>query len=509
VVVTLALGIGANAAIFSVVRGVLLRPLVNRGEDRLVYIRQSAPGLGADNFTFSVPEIDDFKSRVTTIGAFGDFSTIGFTMVGLGEPREVRAGVVGGTYFDVMGLRPVLGRLLGPGDDGPNAEGAVVLTHQFWSTSLGSDPGILGKTIRLGSRNATIVGVLEPSIPYPAETEIIANVVTSPHHLSATMVTGRVHRMTELFARLGAIPRPHDRAFLARNLPRLTDVNTQREFYLTDLVVQALEEGKVVVPVVSADPDEVRGINSRRELAEATAILLRAKIGALLDSGVTVVDPGRTYVETEVSVGTDTLIEPGVALLGTTRIGRGVRIQAGCVVENSVVEDGARLQPYSVLSGARVRKGAIVGPFARLRPEADIGEGAHIGNFVEVKKSRLGKGSKANHLAYIGDSLVGKKVNIGAGTITCNYDGIAKHTTVIGDGVFVGSDTQFVAPVTIGKGAVIGAGTTIVKDVPPYALALSRAEQKVLADWVTRKKPELLAKAGLKIPRLPKKEIPK
>jgi bifunctional UDP-N-acetylglucosamine pyrophosphorylase/glucosamine-1-phosphate N-acetyltransferase len=300
-----------------------------------------------------------------------------------------------------------------------------------------------------------------------------------------------------------------DRAFLARNLPRLTDVNAQRELYLTDLVVQALEEGKIVVPVVAADPDEVRGINSRRELADATAILLRAKIGALLDSGVTVVDPVRTYVEAEVSVGPDTLIEPGVALLGATRIGRGVRIQAGCVVENSVVEDGAHLLPYSVLSGARVRKGAFVGPFARLRPEADIGEGAHIGNFVEVKKSRLGKGSKANHLAYIGDALVGRKVNIGAGTITCNYDGIAKHTTVIGDGVFVGSDTQFVAPVTIGKGALIGAGATITANVPPYALALSRSEQKVLTDWVIRKKPELLAKAGLKIPRLPKKEEPK
>jgi len=295
-----------------------------------------------------------------------------------------------------------------------------------------------------------------------------------------------------------------DRAFLARNLPRLTDVNTQREFYLTDLVVQALQEGKVVVPVVAGDPDEVRGINSRRELAEATGILLRAKIDALLASGVTFVDPGRAYVETEVSVGADSTIEPGVALLGATRIGRGVRVQAGCVVENSKVEDGAHLRPYSVLNGARVRKGAVIGPFAHLRPEADIGEGAHIGNFVEVKKSRLGKGSKANHLSYIGDSLVGKKVNIGAGTITCNYDGIAKHTTVIGDGVFVGSDTQFVAPVTIGKGALIGAGATITKDVPPYALALSRAEQKVLADWVTRKKPELLKKAGLKVPKLPK-----
>jgi predicted permease len=202
VVLTLALGIGANAAIFSVVRGVLLRPLVNRDEDRLIYIRQSARGMGMENAAFSVPEMQDLRARVKTLSEFGDFSTIGFTMVGLGEPREVRAGVVGGTYFDVMGLHPVLGRLLDQRDDGPNAAGAVVLTYRFWSTVLKSDPSVLGKTVRLGTRVATVIGVLEPSVPYPAETEIIANIVTSPHHLSATMVTGRVHRMTELFGRL-------------------------------------------------------------------------------------------------------------------------------------------------------------------------------------------------------------------------------------------------------------------------------------------------------------------
>src|SRR6202790_2399072 len=202
VVLTLALGIGANAAIFSLVRGVLLRPLVNRDEDRLIYIRQSAPGIGVENANFSVPEIQDLRAGVKSLSSIGDFSTIGFTMVGLGEPREVRAGVVGGTYFDVMGLHPVLGRLLDKRDDGPNAAGAAVLTYRFYTTGLKSDPSVLGKTIRLGSRTATIVGVLEPSVPYPAETEIIANVVTSPHHLSATMVTGRVHRMTELFGRL-------------------------------------------------------------------------------------------------------------------------------------------------------------------------------------------------------------------------------------------------------------------------------------------------------------------
>jgi len=234
VVVTLALGIGANAAMFSLVRGVLLRPLVNRDESRLIYIRQSAAGV--ENAYFSVPEIADLRSGVKSLSAFGDFSTIGFTMVGLGEPREVHAGVVGGSYFNVMGLRPVLGRLLDERDDGPNAAGAVVLTYRFWSTALKSDPSVLGKIVRLGSfdtRTAKVVGVLEPCVPWPADTEIIANVVTSAHHLSATMVTGRVHRMTELFARLapgasteaaraelssayGTIKREHPEAYPAR-----------------------------------------------------------------------------------------------------------------------------------------------------------------------------------------------------------------------------------------------------------------------------------------------------
>jgi putative ABC transport system permease protein len=203
VVITLALGIGANAAIFSVVRGVLLRPLVNRDEDRLLYIRQTAPGIGVENMTFSVPELNDLKSRVRTLSAIGDFSTVDFTLLGLGgEPRVVKAGVVGGSFFEVMGLRPVMGRLLNGHDDGPRAAGAAVLTYRFWTQSLNSDPGVIGKTIRLGPRTATVVGVLEPSIPYPADTEIIANVVTSPHHLGATMVTNRTHRMTELFGRL-------------------------------------------------------------------------------------------------------------------------------------------------------------------------------------------------------------------------------------------------------------------------------------------------------------------
>jgi len=203
VVLTLALGIGANSAMFSLVRGILLRPLVNRDESRLIYIRQSA---GGENATFSIPEIVDLQSRVKTLNSFGDFSTIEFTMVGLEEARTVRAGVVGGSYFEAMGLHPVLGRLLDTHDDGPNAAGAVVLTYRFWSTALNRDPSVLGKKVRLGTfvdtRAATVVGVLEPCVPYPQDTEIIANVVTSAHHLSASMVTDREHRMTELFARL-------------------------------------------------------------------------------------------------------------------------------------------------------------------------------------------------------------------------------------------------------------------------------------------------------------------
>jgi predicted permease len=207
VILTLALGIGANAAIFTLVRGVLLKPLVNRDENRLIYIRQSAPGSGDENSAFSVPEIQDLRASVKSLSAFGEFSTLEFTMVGLGEPRVVQSGVVSGDYFEVMGLHPVLGRLIGPQDDGPKAAGVAVLTYRFWAITLGKDPSVIGKTLRLGwgpmgDRSATIIGVLEPSVPYPQDTEIMANIVTSPHHLSATMVTSRLHRMTELFGRL-------------------------------------------------------------------------------------------------------------------------------------------------------------------------------------------------------------------------------------------------------------------------------------------------------------------
>jgi len=297
VVVTLALGIGANAAIFSVVRSVLLRPLVNRDADRLIYIRQTAQGIGTENLTFSVPEINDIKSRVTAIAAFGDFSTVDFTLIGLGmEPRVVKAGVVNGSFFDVMGLRPVLGRLLNASDDGPAAAGAAVLTHQFWTTVLQSDPAVLGKTIRLGPSIATVVGVLEPSVPYPEETQLIANVVTSPHHLGATMVTDRRHRMTELFGRLApgaaldaaraeltsvhaSIMREHSDAYSARAQVQL-QVRTLPEQLASPArtILLVLLAATAIVFVISCS--NVANLILARSVRRETELAVRAALGA-------------------------------------------------------------------------------------------------------------------------------------------------------------------------------------------------------------------------------------
>ncbi len=285
-----------------------------------------------------------------------------------------------------------------------------------------------------------------------------------------------------------------DAARLWKPLKRATASNAQGEIYLTDLIEILRREGHKVAAYRHPDPQEVLGVNTRRELSAAGRALYRRKADALMAAGVSIVDPETTYIDVEVTVGPDAIIEPNVMLLGATTVGRDAEIGAGSRITDSQIGDGTAVLSYCVITGARIGRGCRIGPFAHLRPETVLEEEARVGNFVEIKKTRLGRGSKANHLTYLGDAEIGRKVNVGAGTITCNYDGVTKHRTIIEDEVFIGSDTQLVAPVRVRRGAFIGAGSTITKDVPSYALALSRARQENKEDWVKRFGPEARGK---------------
>ncbi len=275
---------------------------------------------------------------------------------------------------------------------------------------------------------------------------------------------------------------------LAGVLDRIRADNAQGEYYLTDAVRELIADGKTVVARVHPVPGEVEGINSRRQLAAVAAILRDQVNGRLMDGGVTILDPATTWIDDTVRVGRDTVIHPGVTLEGTTRIGRGVTIRSGCRLAGTRVGDGTTVLDHVVATDARIGTSCSVGPFTHLRPGTDIRKGCKVGNFVEIKKSVLGEGTKASHLSYLGDATLGRGVNVGAGTITCNYDGEKKHPTILEDGVFIGSDTQLVAPVRVGKGAYVGAGATVTHDVPPGALAISRAPQKNIEGWVERRK---------------------
>lgn len=277
--------------------------------------------------------------------------------------------------------------------------------------------------------------------------------------------------------------------YLHRWLPVLRNDNAQGEYYLTDCVATAVAEGIAVAGVAARDATEVAGINNRAQLAELERAYQARCALALMESGVTLLDPARVDVRGEVECGRDTIIDINVVLLGQVRIGANVVIGPNCTIADSELADGVEVLANSVIEGAIVGPGARIGPFARLRPETELGPDVHVGNFVEVKKSRIGAGSKANHLAYVGDSDIGRNVNVGAGTITCNYDGAFKHKTTIEDDVFIGSDTQLVAPVRIGRGATIGAGTTVTEDVEPERLVISRVRQKSIAGWKRPRKP--------------------
>ena len=275
---------------------------------------------------------------------------------------------------------------------------------------------------------------------------------------------------------------------LYEHIDRLSTANAHGEYYLTDMAGVFRRAHKKVVAIKTSDAGEVLGSNTRAEMMMLDARLRLAKCRQLLEQGVTIFFAHTCVIDSDVEVGADTVIEPFVQLLGHTKIGEDCRIRSYSVIRNSVIGERVTVRPGTIMEDSRVGAGAVLGPYTHLRPGSDVGEGAHLGNFVETKKVKLGKGSKANHLSYLGDAEIGEDVNVGAGTITCNYDGVKKHKTVIEDGAFIGSDSTLVAPVTIGRGAYVAAASCITEDVPADALALGRARQSLKEGWARQKR---------------------
>ena len=320
-------------------------------------------------------------------------------------------------------------------------------------------PGALGRVIPRAS------GDLE---------RIVEAADASPEELAVRLVNAGIY----------AVPAPG----IFTYLHRLEPANAQGELYLTDAVSDAAGDGKVLALVRLDDAAEAMGINDRADQARAHRALLERHMERLMRAGVSILEPARTAVEASVCVGVETVIHPGVSLLGHTEVGKGCVLHQGAWIRDSKLGDGVEIKPYSVLDRAEVAAECTVGPFARLRPASVLLEGARVGNFVEIKNSRLGAGAKASHLTYLGDATIGAGANIGAGVVTCNYDGVDKHPTEIGDGAFVGSDTMLVAPVRVGHRATTAAGSTITEDVPDEALGVGRARQRIIPDWARRRR---------------------
>jgi bifunctional UDP-N-acetylglucosamine pyrophosphorylase/glucosamine-1-phosphate N-acetyltransferase len=327
-------------------------------------------------------------------------------------------------------------------------------------TAEPDDPTGYGRVIRTGD-GAAVAAIVEHK-------------ALKPEHGEAAEINSGIYcfETQKLFAKLDLLD---------------TD-NAHGEFYLTDVAAMLVADGERVVAVKADSVDEVLGANTIAEMMHLDQAMRAATARRLMAQGVTLFRPDTCVIDAQVEVGADTVIEPYVQLLGATRVGSECRLRSYSVIQNSTLGDGVLVRNGCILDGAEVADGALLGPYAHLRPESRIGEGAHVGNFVETKKMRLGKGSKANHLNYLGDAEIGAGVNIGAGAITCNYDGVAKHLTTIGDGAFVGSDSTLVAPVTVGAGAYVAAGSSITHDVPAGALALGRARQVVKAGWAAAKR---------------------
>jgi bifunctional UDP-N-acetylglucosamine pyrophosphorylase / glucosamine-1-phosphate N-acetyltransferase len=330
-----------------------------------------------------------------------------------------------------------------------------------------ANPTGYGRVIRKGAKSDEVKAIIEEKAASPAQKKL--REINSGFYAFA---------VKSLFNRIGELK---------------TD-NAHREYYLTDMAGVFSKAKARVVATKTANPSEILGSNTRAEMMDIDGLVRMAKCRELMNTGASIFFPQTCVIDADVEVGADTVIEPFVQLLGKTRIGSDCRIRSYSVLSNSEVGDGVTVRPGSILDEARVASGAIIGPYSHLRPGSDIGEGAHVGNFVETKKVRMGKGSKANHLTYLGDAEIGAGVNVGAGTITCNYDGVHKHKTVIEDGAFVGSDSTLVAPVKVGKGAYVGAASCITEDVPEDALAIGRARQSVKEGWARAKREAMAAR---------------
>jgi len=324
-------------------------------------------------------------------------------------------------------------------------------------TAVVADPHGYGRIVRSGERIARIVEERDASSTERAIREINSGIYA--------------FELDGLFDAVRSVPAE----------------NAQREYYLTDLVAVHRRAGRGVETLTVANADEILGINSRAELAQVSRTVRQRKNDELMAAGVTIDDPATTYIDDGVQVGADTIIHPGVSIEGRTTIGAGCEIHSGARIVDSRIGDRVTVLNHCVVTGSSIEDDASVGPFAHLRNEARVGAGAKVGNFVELKKTALGRGSKSMHLTYLGDATIGANVNVGAGTITCNYDGVSKHPTTIEDGAFIGSDSQLIAPVTIGKGAYVGSGTTVRENVPPGALAVSAGKQRNIDGWVAER----------------------
>jgi len=332
-------------------------------------------------------------------------------------------------------------------------------------TAVPADPTGYGRVLRTEENSHDVAAIVE-------QKSLTKEQLALPHSIREINSGIYAFSTEKLFAQLG----------------KLSAANSAGEYYLTDIAALLVAAGEKVVALPAADIHEVLGANTLAELMQLDATLRLRTAEKLLAQGVSIYRPETCVIDSGVTIGADTIIEPFVQLLGATRIGSECRIRSYSVLHDTVLGDNVLVRNSCVLDSSEVGNGALIGPFANLRPESKIGEGAHIGNFVETKKVRIGKGSKANHLSYLGDAVIGSGVNVGAGAITCNYDGVNKHQTTIEDGVFVGSDSTLIAPITIGEGAYVAAGSTITTDVPAGALGISRAHQANKPGWVAERK---------------------